>query len=70
MRNSTRLRLMLCVVLGIFIAMDVLSPKSPLAAVAVREGTCCVTCDGLTVCAASVSMYCGSCDGGGGGGNL
>lgn len=29
-------------------------------------GTCCVTCDGYTVCGSRVKLSCGSCDGGGG----
>ncbi len=31
------------------------------------NGGCCVTCQGSTVCASSVSSSCGGCDGGGGG---
>lgn len=33
---------------------------------ATAPGTCCVTCNSLTVCAKSVKMPCGSCDGGSG----
>jgi hypothetical protein len=32
-----------------------------------RGGGCCITCNGATICASSVSTSCGSCGGGGGG---
>lgn len=34
------------------------------------KSSCCVTCDGITVCATSVDVYCGSCNDTGGGGGL
>jgi hypothetical protein len=66
MSVKTKLRWLALLLIFAALTLSTVNDQSQVGA-ASKANTCCVTCDGITVCAASVDMYCGTCDAGSGG---